>query len=83
MSKSIVAVMTAALIAGALTLLSAASDHPDSSPAAKPAEVALMACADEPWPYLNCVGTPHGNPRIRLLTTGRSTPQDQHISVQR
>ena len=34
-------------------------------------EAALKACTQQPWPYLNCVGTPLGNPRIRLVTTDR------------
>ena len=72
--KSIAAVMTAAAIAGVLTLLSAPSGRLDAGPLAKPAEAALKACIQQPWPYLNCVGTPLGNPRIRLVTTDRLMP---------
>jgi hypothetical protein len=74
MLKSITAVMAAAAIAGVLTLLSASSARLDAGPLAKPAEAALKACTQQPWPYLNCVGTPLGNPRIRLVTTDRLTP---------
>ena len=74
MLKSITAVMAAAAIAGVLTLLSAPSARLDAGPLAKPAEAALKACTQQPWPYLNCVGTPLGNPRIRLVTTDRLTP---------
>jgi hypothetical protein len=66
--------MTAAAIAGVLTLLSAPSGRLDAGPLAKPAEAALKACIQQPWPYLNCVGTPLGNPRIRLVTTDRLMP---------
>jgi hypothetical protein len=27
----------------------------------------MQACAQRPWPYLRCVGTPFGNPKIRLI----------------
>jgi len=71
MLKSITAVMAAAAIAGVLTLLSAPSARLDAGPLAKPAEAALKACTQQPWPYLNCVSTPLGNPRIRLVTSDR------------
>ncbi len=35
------------------------------------ATAAMHACAARPWPYLNCVGTPFGNPKIRLVTTDK------------
>ena len=74
MRKTISAVMAAAAIAGMLTLLSATNAPLDAGPLAKPAEAALKACTQRPWPYLNCVGTPLGNPRIRLVTIDRLTP---------
>ncbi len=74
MLNSITALMAAAAIAGVLTLLSATNAPLDAGPLAKPAETALRACIHQPWPYLNCVGTPLGNPRIRLVTTDRLTP---------
>jgi hypothetical protein len=74
MLKSITALMAAAAIAGVVTLLSATNAPLDAGPLAKPAEAALKACIQQPWPYLNCVGTPLGNPHIRLVTTDRLTP---------
>ena len=74
MRKTISAVMAAAAVAGMLTLLSATNAPLDAGPLAKPAEAALKACTQRPWPYLNCVGTPLGNPRIRLVTIDRLTP---------
>ena len=74
MLKSLTAVMAAAAIAGVLTLLFAPSAPVDAGQLAKPAEAALKACTQQAWPYLNCVGTPLGNPRIRLVTTDRVAP---------
>jgi len=71
MLKSTTAVMIAAAIAAAVTVLSAPTAHVDAGPLAKPAETALKACTQRAWPYLNCVGTPFGNPRIRLVTVER------------
>ncbi len=68
MLKTISAIMTAAAIAAAVTVLSA-PDPVDAGPLAKPAEATLKACVNQPWPYLHCVGTPFGNPRIRLVST--------------
>lgn len=65
--------MVAAGIAGILTLLSATNARLDAGPLAKPQETALKVCTQRPWPYLNCVGTPLGNPRIRLVTIDRLT----------
>ena len=70
MLKTTTAVMIAAAIAAAVTVLSAPAPV-DAGPLAKPAETALKACAQRAWPYLNCVGTPFGNPRIRLVTVER------------
>jgi len=43
----------------------------DAGPLPKPAETVLKACSQNPWPYLNCVGTSVGNPRIRLVSVER------------
>jgi hypothetical protein len=32
-----------------------------------PDQSAIKACTEQAWPYLNCVGTPYGNPRVRLI----------------
>lgn len=73
MLKIVSAIVSAAAIAAALTLFSAPGAV-DAGPLAKPAEAALKACIQRPWPYLNCVGTSVGNPRIRLVTTDRLAP---------
>jgi hypothetical protein len=48
MLKSITAVVTAAAIAGVLTILSAPSARLEAGPLAKPAEAALKACTQQP-----------------------------------
>jgi len=70
MFKSIAAVLAAAAIAGVLA--SATSDRVDAGPLPAPVETALKACTQQPWPYLNCVGTPIGNPHIRLVNIDRA-----------
>jgi hypothetical protein len=72
MMKSIAAVLAAAAIAGVLT--SATTSRLDAGPLPQPVEAALKACTQQPWPYLNCVGTPLGNPHIRLVNAERLTP---------
>lgn len=67
MFKSMTAVMLAAAIAAVATLLTAPATPVDAGPLAKHEEVALNDCAHRPWPYLNCVGTRFGNPRVRLV----------------
>lgn len=71
MLKSAAAIVAAAAIAAAVTVLSAPIAHVDAGPIAKPAEAAMTACAQRPWPYTRCVGTQFGNQRIRLVTTER------------
>ena len=71
MLKSTTAIMLAAAIAAAVTILSAPTAQVDAGPLAKPAEAAIKACVNQPWPYLHCVGTPFGNPHIRLVTADR------------
>ena len=73
MLKTTTAIMVAAADRRRHHLLSAPSAPVDAGPLAKPAEAALNACVEQPWPYLHCVGTPFGNPRIRLVTTDRLT----------
>jgi len=65
------AVLAAAAIAGLLTVLTAVSDPLDAGALPAQTETALKTCTQQPWPYLNCVGTPLGNPHIRLITTER------------
>ena len=74
MLKFMGAVLTAAAFAGLLTLLSApTSARLEASSLAEPKEASLQPCTDRPWPYLNCIGSPLGNPHIRLLTTDHLT----------
>jgi hypothetical protein len=65
------AVLAAAAIAGAFTILTAASDRLDAGPLPEPVQTTLHTCTQQPWPYLNCVGTSLGNPHIRLITVER------------
>ena len=71
MLKSISAIVAAAAIAAAFTLLSAPTAHVDAGPVDKPIETAMTNCAQRPWPYLRCVGTEFGSKRVRLVTTDR------------
>jgi curli biogenesis system outer membrane secretion channel CsgG len=71
MPKTFTAIMIAAAVAAGFTVLSAPTAHVDAGPLAKPAETALKACTQRAWPYLHCVGTEFGNPRVRLVTTDR------------
>jgi hypothetical protein len=74
MLKTTTAVIIAAAVAAAVTVLSAPTGHVDASPLAKVAAEPMNACAQRAWPYLRCVGTAFGNPRIRLVTTDRLAP---------
>ena len=67
MLKMLTAIMTAAAIAAVVTVISSPGPV-DAGPLPKKAETALKACSQNPWPYYNCVGTPFGNPRIRLVS---------------
>ena len=70
MVKTITAVLSAAAIAAMVTLLSAPSPV-DAGPMAQPVETAMKACSNQPWPYLHCVGTQFGNPKVRLVSSER------------
>jgi hypothetical protein len=61
------AVIAAAIIATLITLLTSTSDRLDASPMPEQAQTEMKACTQQPWPYLNCVGTPYGNPKIRVI----------------
>jgi hypothetical protein len=67
MPKLLTAIMAAAFIAAVITVLSAPTAHVDASPRPVAEAAQMHACADRPWPYLRCVGTPFGNPKIRLI----------------
>jgi hypothetical protein len=65
------ALIAAAAVAAIVTVLTGSSARLDAGPVAEPAQTTLKVCTLRPWPYLNCVGTSVGNPRIRLVTTDR------------
>jgi hypothetical protein len=69
MFKSTAALMVAAIMAAAITILSAPTAHVDATPVAQPVAEAMTACAQRSWPYLRCVGTQFGNQRIRLVSS--------------
>jgi hypothetical protein len=71
MLKTTTAVMVAATIAAAVTVLSAPTTHVNASPLPTTAAAPMTACAQRAWPYLRCVGTAFGNPHIRLVSTDR------------
>ena len=62
-------IIAAAAIAGVVTVLTGNSDRVGAGPLAEPAQSALKACTERPWPYLNCVGTRFGDPHIRLIAS--------------
>jgi hypothetical protein len=70
MLKSSTAVVAAALLAAVVTLLSVPTAKVNARPSLAPAKTA-PACAERPWPYLNCVGTVYSLNHIRLVTTDR------------
>ena len=72
MLKSIAAIVLAAIIAAAITLLSAPTTDVVADPLPKPAADAMKACNQQPWPYANCVGTEFGNPKVRLIAIDRT-----------
>jgi len=71
MLKTISAVASAAAIAAFFTVFLPPTTEVGAGPLEKPAETVLNECKQQAWPYLNCVGTSVGNPKIRLVTTDR------------
>ena len=71
MLKTAAAVMFSAAVAAAITLVSAPTTHVDASPLPQATAEPMRACTHRAWPYLRCVGTPFGNPHVRLVTTDR------------
>jgi hypothetical protein len=67
------AIVAAAVLAGGITILSAPVDDVVASPLPPPATVAITTCKQRPWPYLNCVGTEFGDPRVRVISFNRPT----------
>ncbi len=71
MLKTTTAVMVAAAVAVAVTILSAPTTHVNASPLPIASAAPMTACAQRAWPYLRCVGTQFGNPHVRLVSTDR------------
>jgi hypothetical protein len=71
MPKIMTAIMTAAFIAAAMTVLFAPTAHVDARPRPVAEAAQMRSCAERPRLYLRCVGTPFGNPQVRLVTTDR------------
>ncbi len=71
MFKSTTAVMVAATIAAAFTILSAPANRVTATPVALPVAEAMATCVNRPWPYLRCVGTEFGSRNVRLVGTDR------------
>jgi hypothetical protein len=69
MLKPISAVAAAAAAAAIVTFLLAPGAQVSAGPMPQATNARMHACADRPWPYLRCVGTPFGNPKVRLVTT--------------
>jgi hypothetical protein len=69
--KTTTAVMAAAGIAAVATLLTTPATKVDAKPLTAPPVATMTGCAQRPWPYMHCVGTRFGNPRIRLVATER------------
>ena len=59
MFKSTAAVMVAAIMAAALTILSAPTAQVDATPVAQPVAEAMTACAKRSWPYLRTASAPN------------------------
>lgn len=72
--KPLTAILAAAAAAAVITLLSMPTTEVAAGTMPSPIAKAMHACASRPWPYLNCVGTPFGNPKIRLVTTDHFPP---------
>lgn len=71
MLKPFTAIAFAAFIAATATILSAPVGPVDAGALPEPEQTAIKDCAERPWPYMNCVGTQFGSPRVRLVRTHR------------
>lgn len=71
MLKTTTAVMVAATVAAAVTILSAPTTQVNAAPLPTASAAPMTACAQRAWPYLRCVGTAFGNPYVRLVSTDR------------
>ena len=67
--KPLTAILAAAAVAAIATIMSMPGEQVTAGPMPQATAEQMRACASRPWPYLRCVGTPFGNPKIRLVTT--------------
>jgi hypothetical protein len=82
MLKLLSAVVAAAGIAAALTLLpGTTSTQLSVSPLTKSEQAPPETCADRPWPYLKCIGSPSEESSLRRLTTDRLAPSASMLRV--
>jgi hypothetical protein len=75
--KTLAAIVAAAIVATAITIISAPIADVVASPLPEPVAEAITTCKQRPWPYLNCVGTEFGNPSQstgRLLNSRLTCP---------
>jgi hypothetical protein len=70
MLKSFAAILLAATIAAAITLLSAPTTDVIASPLPEPTVEAIRDCTQQPWPYSNCAGSELG--KVRLIPIDRA-----------
>ena len=70
MFKLLTVIMGAAAVAAIITVASAPIADVVASPLPEPA-AATASCPQRPWPYVNCVSTEFGNPRVRLIAIDR------------
>ena len=69
--KSATAVIIAAAAAAAVTIVTAPATPVTAGPLPEAKAASMRTCAQRPWPYLRCVGTPFGSQKIRLVTVER------------
>jgi len=74
MFKPLSAVGAAAVIAAALTMLTTPDGKVGAEAMAGIARAPMRACAERPWPYNRCAGSPDAARPIRLVTVDRTDP---------
>ncbi len=71
MKKSLSAILAGAAAAAVFAILTAPAQPVTAGPMPQAATDEMHACANRAWPYLRCVGTKYGDPKIRLVTTDK------------
>jgi len=62
---TIAAIIAATIIAATFTILPAPIGTVTTNLLSKPTSDAITACTQNPWPYVNCVGTEFGGQHVR------------------